>query len=298
MKSRLMLFVAVILSVSLLSFMLMFQVRYDEVAVLTTLGAADEGSVKTPRPWPYLRLPPPMQGVYKFPTRVQILEDQLEEMQTADGFAVIPRTYLAWRISDPLSFYNRVKTVEEAQKKVLPMVRELRKIISKYRFDELVNTDMNKLKLAQAEEQALAAINAQLEAQNFGMKVEHFGIRRMVLPEQVTTKVFERMRQTRQTLAQNARSEGEFQALTIKSEAQSIQRIILAFAENRAQAIRTQGLMEAAEYYKAFKEDEQLAIFLRRIDTLKKILPHNSTFVLSAEQLGVENMLTPGKTEK
>ena len=72
--------------------------------------------------------------------------------------------------------------------------------------------------------------------------------------------------------------------------ANSASRRILAFAQRRAQAIRAKGDQEAAQYYSAFRQDEPLAIFLRRIQTLEKILPHNTTFVLDANQLSLEQL--------
>ena len=58
---------------------------------------------------------------------------------------------------------------------------------------------------------------------------------------------------------------------------------LLAAAEARAKAIRAQGDAEAAQYYKLLEQDPQLAMFLRDIDALKKILEQRSTIVISAE---------------
>jgi rod shape determining protein RodA len=62
---------------------------------------------------------------------------------------------------------------------------------------------------------------------------------------------------------------------------------ILAFAERRAQTIRSQGDREAAKEYESFAKNEDFAIFLRKVEALKKMLDHNTTFVLSADSLGI-----------
>ncbi len=291
MKNTLILFVGLLVALFLVLSMLLFQVRYDEVAVRTTFGGATEESVIHDAGL-YFRLPPPIQQVHTYPKRVQLLEDETEEIQTKDGYSVILRTYLAWRVDQPLDYYRRVENVEE---QVRPLLRNLKTIVGRYNFDDLVNTDQSKLKLQEIEEEALKDISAHLSSQNYGIVAEHFGIRRLMLPQEVTQKVFDRMRQARMTMAQRARSEGEEQSVAIRSKADATRQIILAFAENRAQAIRTLGDLEAAEYYKAFQADQDLAIFLRKIETLGKILPHNSTFVLDASQLGIEDLLTGGQ---
>ncbi|MEX0776044.1 MAG: protease modulator HflC [Phycisphaeraceae bacterium] len=294
MKSFFILFLGVLIAAFLLASMIMFQVRYDQVAVRTTFGGADQGSVIT-EPGLYFRWPPPIQQVHGFSKQVQILEDQLEELQTIDGYSVISRTYLAWHIDNPLDFYVNLKNIENARDQLRPLLRDLRKIFGRYRFDQLVNNDPTQLKLAEIEHQALTEIQAYLTQNHYGISVDQVGIRRLVLPEQVTAKVFERMRQTRQTLAQNARSEGEQQAVAIKSKAEATRDIILAFAQNRAQAIRTQGDLEAAEYYKAFQADQDLAIFLRKMETLRKVLAQNATIVMDAKELGLEQLIEGGQ---
>jgi hypothetical protein len=39
--------------------------------------------------------------------------------------------------------------------------------------------------------------------------------------------------------------------------------------------------------YTSFAKNEEFAIFLRKIEALKKMLDHNTTFVLSADSLGI-----------
>jgi membrane protease subunit HflC len=99
--------------------------------------------------------------------------------------------------------------------------------------------------------------------------------------------VFETMIASRQRLAENALQEGQAQGSAIRSEAASARERILAFAERKAQSIKSQGDREAAVQYEAFAANEEFAIFLRKIEALGKMLDHNTTFVLSADTLGI-----------
>lgn len=286
MKNSFVILVGLLLVALLLSHMFFYQVRYDQVAVRTTFDKADESSIQE-SPGLKWRWPWPVNKVALYSKRLQILEDKIEELQTADGKSVIVRTYLTWRISDPLNFYVTLKDPAEAARQLSSRLREVRGLISNYRFDELVNTDRSKLKLGAIEQEAAHMLDTALAQAGYGIKVESVGIHKIILPESTTEKVFETMIASRERLAENALQEGQAQASAIRSEATSARERILAFAERRAQAIRSQGDREAAVQYSSFSKNEEFAIFLRKIEALKKMLDHNTTFVLSADSLGI-----------
>jgi membrane protease subunit HflC len=286
MKNSFTLLTGVVIAGLLLAHMFLYQVRYDQVAVRTTFDKADELSVQE-TPGLKWRWPWPINKVTHYTKRLQLLDDRIEELQTADGKSVIVKTYLTWRISNPLDFYVTLKDPEEAGRQLSSRLREIRGLISRYRLDELVNLDRDKLKLSQIEDEARATLEQSLAQSGYGIKVETVGIHKIVLPEATTEKVFETMIKTRERLAENALQEGQAQASAIRSEAVSARDRILAFAERRAQTIRSQGDREASGEYQAFAKNEDFAIFLRKVDALKKMLDHNTTFVLSAESLGV-----------
>ncbi len=305
MKNKLIFLAAFAVALVLLVYAIMFQVRYDQVAVRTTWDKAVEpvrneaGEITNPgslilEPGYGFKLPSPIQKVRVYSKKVQLLEDQSSEIQTADGYAVIIKLYLAWRIEDPYAFFLRLKTENEAHKQLTSMLSELKAVVSTYRFDQLVNTDADKIKLEEIEQKSLEHLREKLGAINpgYGIKIEQVGIRRIILPEDTTEKVFERMAKTRELLAERARSEGDAEAKNIISQAETAQRRILAFAQRRAQAIRDEGNREAAQYFSAFREDPEFAIFQRQIEALQKMLAHNTTFILDANQLWFLKPLT------
>lgn len=304
MKHPFTILVAGVIVAILLAYMFCFQVRYDQVAILTTFDKATEptyapdgktivspGSLRLEAGL-YPRWPWPIQQVTTYPKLLQITEAPFEELQTVDHYAVVMRVYVIWKIQDPLAFFVKLQNIRQAEDRLGSLIRELKSVISEHRFDELVNTDANKLQFSEIEKESKERLQAAVDAQGYGMKIEHVGIRKMVLPEKVTEKVFARMKKNREALAQQARSEGESRALGITSEAEAAKDRILGFAENRALAIRTEGDRAAAEYYGSFAKDQKLAIFLRQIEALRKMLPHNTTFVLPAEQFDFLNLMT------
>ena len=304
MKNKLIFLVALAVASVLLVYMVMFQVRYDQVAVRTTCDKAveptrnaegeitDPGSLVLEAGYGF-KWPTPIQKVKVYSKRIQLLEDQSKEIQTADGYAVIVKMYLAWRIEDPYAFFLRLETEDEAEEQLTKMLSELETVLSSYRFDQLVNIDPSKVKLQEIEQKGLELLRERLDAisPGYGIKLEQVGIRRIILPEDTTEKVFERMAKTRELLAEKARAEGDAEANNIKARAEAAKRRILAFAERRAQAIRDEGNREAAQYFSAFREDQDFAIFQRQIEALQKMLSNNTTFVLDANKLWFLNAL-------
>ncbi|MEI8226743.1 MAG: protease modulator HflC [Planctomycetota bacterium] len=286
MKNSFVILIGVALVALLLSHMFLYQIRYDQVAVRTMFDKADDGSVQD-TPGLKWRWPWPINKVTLYSKRLQVLEDKIEELQTADGKSVIVRTYLTWRIANPLDFYVTLKDPAEASRQLSSRLREIRGLISRYRFDELVNVDRSKLKLAAIEADATSMLDKALAEAGYGIKVESVGVHKIILPEATTGKVFDTMIAARERLAENALQEGQAQASAIRSEATSARERILAFADRKAQAIRSQGDREAAVHYESFAKNEEFAIFLRKIDALRKMLDHNTTFVLSADSLGI-----------
>ena len=290
MKNRMLLLVGVVVVAVLLARMMIFQVRFDEVAVKTTFRHADNSSVKTEN-GAYFRWPPPIQKVTKYSTLNQLLEGEPEEVSTRDSHVVIVKTFLVWKIDDPLLFMQKVGSVENARTRLSPMVRDSRSVFSKYDFEAMVNADSSKVKLDQMEDELKRQIVDAVSKDKMGLSVHRVGIRRILVPETVTGKVFERMKQERERLAESAKASGEAEARSTTAKASQIREQILAFAERFAGAIRLEGDAEAAQYLTQFKEDPELATFLRWTEALERMLKHRTTFVLSTEQVLSPNHL-------
>jgi membrane protease subunit HflC len=293
MKHRTTFFLGLLLAAVFLFYLLTFQVDFNEAAVVVTLGRVGDRSVVRGDSAEagffgnlYPKWPAPIDRVQKYDLRVQLVEDSLEQVQLADNRVATVNTYVAWRIENPLDFYRSLRTPEAAQTQLRERLRAARAAISQYTFDDLTNPDPAKLKLDDAAAKIQEALAADLkkQGQSYGVKIESVGIKRIVLPDQVAQKVFEQMKETRRALAQGARSEGDAAANAIVGQAKATSDTIMAFANNRAQVIRAEGDAGAAEYYKQFQQNEDFAIFLRKLDTYREVLRNNSTFLIDAKE--------------
>jgi len=278
-------------------YMSTFQLGYNKCAVLTSFGKAIKGyknddGVDSGLKWKW---PWPVQRVFFYDSRIQTLSDRLEQQETRDRHVVILNMYMTWRISNPVDFYKTFSKIKSAQFFLRDRLSSARWIIGQFTFDDLTNVDESKLKISDAEIAIFNQLQKELEEYSFGIEISHVGIKRILLPESITQAIFGRMRVTRQRLAQNARSEGDAIAQSIRAQANSDQKRILSFAERIAQDIRSQGDEAAAKYYHIFKKDEDFAIYIRNLESLQTMLKENTTLVLDTETAPF-NILKQGLT--
>ena len=257
-----------------------YQVRETESVLITRFGKPVSEVID---PGFYGKWPDPIEKVHRFDSRLQVFEGQMEETTTKGGEPVIVTTYMNWRIAEPRKFFETVSNSKNAEKFLLSQLRnEQNAVIGKHLFSEFVNTDPEKIHFESIENELRAALKTSL-MDKYGIDVEMVGIKKFEISEKVTQEVFNRMRSDRKKKTERILSEGNAIAAQIKAEADKKKSKLLATAEARAKAIRGKGDADAAKYYKLLEEDPDLAMFLRDIEALKKILKERSTIVLGAE---------------
>ncbi|MEJ5259653.1 MAG: protease modulator HflC [Anaerohalosphaeraceae bacterium] len=257
-----------------------FQVRQTESALVTCFGNPVRSITE---PGLYFRWPIPIHRVHRFDSRSRLLEVQMQETATAGGEPIIIVSYLIWRIGDPLRFLTSVQDIDGAQEKLrVQLQNAANTVVGRHPFSDFVNTDPSKLRFEEIEQEITAALQQQAAA-NYGVDVRLAGIKRLMVPEKVTQDVFERMKADRKVKTDTIVAAGNAEADRIRSEAEAKQKELLAVAESRAQAIRGAGDAEAARYYKELEADPELAMFLRDLESLKRILKERTTLVLGTD---------------
>ena len=280
--------VFIVLLIAILGlYLVLFQVSETESALVTrferpvTRFGKATGEITEPG-W-YFKWPAPIERVHKFDSRLQVFEADLGETTTKGAMPIIVNTYVVWRIAKPLEFFNSVGTVKEAEDKLHSQLSDTQNnVVGRYAFSEFVNSEPQKIKIEEIEQQMLADLRGAVIG-DYGIEIKTLGIKQLKISADVSKDVFERMRaeRTRRTFATIA--QGEAEATRLKTDADSKKTELLAAAEARAKAIRGQGDAEAAKYYKLLDEDPELAMFLRNLEALKKILKERSTVVISAD---------------
>ncbi len=257
-----------------------FQVRETESALVTRF---DNPVRQIREPGWYFKWPLPIERVHKFDSRMRVLEANLGETTTRGAVPIIVNTYVVWRIEDPSLFFKAVQTVSAAESKLLSQIRDTQnRVIGQHSFGEFVNSDPEKVKFEQIEEEMKSDIIASA-SDVYGIKIETLGIKQLMVSEDVSKKVFERMQSERRRRTDSTIARGKAQAARIVADAEYKKKELLSAAEARAKTIRAQGDAEAARYYEQLEQDPELAMFLRSTEVLKEILKERSTVLLPAD---------------
>jgi membrane protease subunit HflC len=261
-------------------YLVAFQVRQSELAFVTRFGQPVRSITM---PGLKLKLPTPIERVHKFDSRMRLLEAEIAQTTTRGKVPIIVNTYMVWRITDPLQFYNSVGTIESAQTKLRSQVNDTQnRVIGQYTFAEFINSDPNKIRFDEVQDKMLKDLAPRV-AKEYGIEVKTLGIKQLKISEDNTKVVFERMKAERKRLTEATIALGTAEATTIKGDADAIKTGLLAAAEARAKRIQGQGDAETAKYLQKMEEDPELAMFLRSLDTLRTTTGEKTTLVIPTD---------------
>ena len=266
--------VAAILLVAVFS----YQLNQTESAVVTTFGRPTEVT----EPGLHFRWPFPFQRIYRFDHRIRCFEGgagKLEETMTADGQNILVGIYVNFRIQDVKQFFITLENMTKAEDQLNSWMRGYKNAaFGRYKFSQVVNTDPKLMKLNEIQEEIKK--NLVQISKPYGLEIVSVGINTINVPKAIGEKVFDRMIQERQRAAAQFLAQGNSRAEKIRIDADREKAITLANAEAQAKEIRAQGDAEAAKYYAVFKENPELAEFLRKLDSLRQIMKGRTTLVL------------------
>ncbi|MEO0511305.1 MAG: SPFH domain-containing protein [Planctomycetota bacterium] len=293
MKKSLLIVVVLLFALSLLAFSVAYSVRFNERAVVTTFGRADESAVVT-EPGLKWKFPYPIQSVTKYDTRTQFARAEGEQQSTRDDAQIIVEAYALWRVTDPLQFYRRFSNAgpraadhyRRAEAEVRSILRTAMSETSDYALSELFTAEGSKLPDLEAD--ILRVLEANTTGENaYGLEVLAVGISNVRLTKDNSEDVIARMKADRQRLAQETLSRGDSQAQTITSRAENDARRIRDFATYLASEIRARGEREAGEIIAGMDEEPALAIYLAELELMKSMLGDKTTLVIDGTTPGV-----------
>lgn len=282
---------AALIVLALGAFSFTYTVPFNERAVVTNFGSADEADLKTEAglkfKWPY-----PFQSVTSYDTRVQIVDALGTQQQTADDKQIVVEAYAVWRVDNPLVFYRKFSNAgpserdhyAEAEKTVRSSLNSAISETSRFRMDELFAPSAGSSKLPDLESAILGVVRRDAGDANttgLGIEIVDVGINRIRLSEQNSTDVIERMKADRQKLAQDTISAGGATAQSIRSRAESDAERIRSFAERQASNLKSIGDEEAGRFIAMMQESPELAMLLEEFQFLRDAYSKQITLILS-----------------
>lgn len=312
MKRMIPIILTVVFVLAMVAFSVSYSVRFTEAAVVTTFGKASaESTITEPGlrfKWPY-----PIQSVTTYDTRMRLLQTRAEAQQTRDDKQIIIEAFLAWRVSDPLVFYQRFSNAGgRSEDHFAAAEATLRSLLSgalaetgKYALTELFSPEGDS-KLPELEGRILATLRhpegGSATVADYGIEPASVGIYRVRLAEETTQAVNEAIAANRDRLAKGIESQGDAEAEAIRAKAREDRERILAFARRRAREIEAQGDTAAARFRAEMNEFPELAVFLANLDFIREAFSNRTTVILSTDSPGLRlldpqqvGVLTPGQ---
>ncbi len=249
-----------------------FTVDQTEQAFLLQLGKPVGGILG---PGLHFKIPF-LQQVMHFEQRILAYDAAPAEILTKDKKNLVVDNYSKWQITDPLKFYQTVKTIEGAQSRLDDIIyAQLRVELGVHTLTEVVSEKRSELmkKVTQKSNQLAA---------DYGIKVVDVRIKRADLPPENERHVFDRMRAEREREAKRYRSEGKEQAMKIRAAADRERAIILAQAFQQAEQIKGQGDEEAIKIYaKSIRQDPEFYAFIKSMEVYQKGFDKKTQLVIT-----------------
>ncbi|MEK6702349.1 MAG: SPFH domain-containing protein [Planctomycetota bacterium] len=305
--------------VFLLAYTMTYTVRFTEAGVRTQFGRVSSTELS---PGLKFKLPYPIQSVTTYDIRTRVTQVKLETVQTKDSRQIVVESYCIWKVSDPLKFFERFSNAgpraadhfRAADDTVKSNLRSALGAISKYEFSSFFNPDPKLDGLADLENDVLASLIAKNSASaagtenaeargnaslaSVGIEVTDVGVSQVVLPQETTTKVFDRMSAARDRIAKKITSQAEAEAVGIKSRAALDSDRIKAFALQRAADITRKGDEEAKQFFDMMKSNPRLAVFLTETQMLREAYGRKGTTLVLPWDLPGFRLLRPDASKR
>ncbi|MGB8713668.1 MAG: protease modulator HflC [Onishia taeanensis] len=210
---------------------------------------------------------PVTQTVRTFDTRVLTLDTDASRYLTLEQKAVIVDSYVKWQVVNPTRYYEATAGDEMmAVRLIQPRVDEsLRNEFGRLNLQQIISERRDDLMTAPTKELD------NLMRDELGVAIRDIRVKRIDLPEDVSSAVYSRMRSERERQAREWRAQGQEEAERIRANADRRRQVLLAQAQSRSETLRGEGDAEAAAIYSdAYQQDEEFYSFWRSLDAYRE----------------------------
>jgi len=252
-----------------------------QAVLITRFGRPLRAATNSGLHW---KLPWPIDQSFPLDMRRRIYETGHTEMLTRDKKNVIARTFVVWRISDPILYVQSLGTGAGADGKLEGLLTNAAiGTLGGHDLSALVSTTPSDLQVEQIEAELLASAKP-TALKNYGVEMEQIRLERIALPEENVTAVLQQMRAERRQFAAKYDAEGEREASRIRSEAElEAARIIAKGAEEEARIRGASAAQVAKVYATAHRVNPELYKFTRSLDSIDKLVTSNTSLILRTD---------------
>ena len=252
----------------------MYVLDQNEQAIILRLGA---WQATVTEPGLHFKLPL-IEDVEFYDRRLLALNTPDEQILLNDQKRVVVDTYTRYRITDPLRFYQSVRTESNARSQLGSIVQSaMRRVMGTIKMPALLSDQRTEVMRTIQQDVAEAA-------KPLGVDVIDVRLRRADLPDETSQAIYDRMKSERERQAKELRAQGYEWAQEIRGKAERERTVILAEAQRQSQILRGEGDAQSSRIYgEAFSQDAQFYAFYRSIQAYRSTLGDGTTLVLSPD---------------
>ncbi len=225
---------------------------------------------------------PFIQSTSTLPKTEMLYDLAVSDVITSDKKSMVADSFVLWRISDPLKFIQTLSgNAGNAEYRIDTVVyNSLKTVISSMRQEEVISGRDGLLA-----QRIMDNVGSAFD--NYGIKLLAIETKRIDLPDENKSAVYERMISERDNIAASYAAEGAAEAKQIRNEADKSVQITLSEAKAMAEKLKAEG---EAEYMRILSEvydtpeEADFYEFMRALDMAEKSLGEgNKTLVVSAD---------------
>ena len=234
----------------------LFTVNQAEVALRTEFGAIVQSDYE-----PGLHAKWPWDQVVKFDRRIMSQTYAGETFLTNDNRGLVVDFYIKWRVKEASHYFKATGGSEDvASRRLAEIVKDgIKSVVAERTLEQIVSAER-------------AAVTKEMYAQasqnvaGLGADLVDVRVQSISLPDEVSTRVYESMKQNFAKIATRLRAEGQSASLRIRAAAERERTEILANAERDALRVRGEADAEAtAIYARAYSKNPEFYSFYRSL---------------------------------
>jgi modulator of FtsH protease HflC len=234
----------------------LFTVNEAQLAIRTEFGAI-VGTHYAPGLHPKW----PWDQVITFDRRILSQTYNGETFLTNDNRGLVVDFYIKWRVKDASYYFQATGGNEDiASRRLAEIVKDgIKSVVAERTLEQIVSSER-------------AAVTGEMFGQasknvaGLGAELIDVRVQAINLPPEVSSRVYESMKQNFAKIASGLRAEGQSQSVRIRSSAERQRTEILADAEREALRVHGEGDAEAtATYARAYSKNPEFYAFYRSL---------------------------------
>jgi modulator of FtsH protease HflC len=264
-----------------------FTISEGEQAVRTRFGTILDSTYEAGLHWKL-----PWDTVIRIDRRTLAASHADETFLTNDNRGLVVDFYILWRVTDASAYFQATGASEDvASQRLSDIVKDgIKSIVAQRTLEQIVTSERSVVT-----GQVMDSANRTVAA--LGIKLVDVRVQAINLPDEVSARVYESMKQNFAKIASHLRAEGQSSAASISAGAERQSTEIIASAEQDALGVRGSADEEAADIYaKAYSAHPDFYAFYRSLQAYERSLGKDGdVLVLSPDSEFFKYFRNPGQ---